>query len=146
MTEPAWTPRSLPDPPPRAGRGGARGWALALLGCLPIGVVAAFWTRALPTTVRTEAELAAVGFGWPFTWTTQDQTRYSPQSFPMTAEYVGPKSMADPLTTHVEWAWFAADCAVLWAAACAILTLVSWILRKNGAAPRSDRGARGGQR
>lgn len=148
MTKPAWIPPDSPlvdsplaDPPAVTrsersvqrglnGRGrGLRSWVLAILGCLPIGVVVAFWLRALPVTVRSDAELASVGFGWPLAWTVQDHTRYAPQQFPMTAEYLGPKGMADPLATQVDWSAFALNCLFFWVVACGALMLVAWIMR-----------------
>lgn len=117
----------------RAGRThdstGLRGWVWPLLWLLPLGAAIALWLRALPRTVHSEAELAEVGFGWPFPWTVQDQSRYSPQSFPMNAEYVGPRGMAEPLITHIDWMLFAADTLILWAAASALLALVLRLLR-----------------
>lgn len=88
----------------------------------------------LPAEVRSEAELGSVGFGWPLAWMMQDQSRYAPQHFPMAAEYVGARGMAEPLTTRVDWAMFAVDTALLWGAACAIMLLAMRILRRAHAA------------
>lgn len=128
MTEPAWTPRALPVPETRA-PSRWRGWVLPILGCLPISLAAMLCLLELPTEVRSEADLASVGFGWPFAWMVQDQSRYASQHFPMTAEYVGARGMVDPLTTQVDWAAFAADTAILWVAACAVLGLALRILQ-----------------
>lgn len=114
---------------------------LPLLGCLPLGVVAAFWLRSLPVTVRSEAELAAVGFGWPLAWTVQDQRRYAPQQFPTTVEYVGPKGLADPLVTSVDWVPFAVNSALLWAVACAALVLVAVVRARGRRVRRADASA-----
>lgn len=98
------------------------------------------WLLKLPTEVRSEAELGSVGFGWPIAWLTQDQSRYAPQQFPMAAEYVGAKGMTDPLPTHVDWAVFTFDTAVLWGVACAVMLLAIRLLR-GAHAGRVRRGA-----
>ena len=79
-------------------------WAWMLAGMLPFAAGLTLVLRNVPRTVHTAAELARVGFGWPIPWTTQDQTRYAPQSMPAALEYVGGKSVVDPPPTHENWA------------------------------------------
>ncbi|MFC9561586.1 hypothetical protein [Agromyces sp. NPDC056965] len=101
-----------------------RSWFWMLACMLPLAAGLTLVLRNVPRTVHTAAELAHVGFGWPIPWTTQDLTRYAPQSMPAALEYVGGKSVVDPPPTHESWGLFAADTLIIWAAVSLLIVAV----------------------
>lgn len=118
---------AYPEPPRRRGR--VRSWLLPLLGLMPFGAGLALWLRTLPTTIDSAAQLTRVEFGWPLVWTTQDLTRYAPQRYPASMDYIGGKYVVDPPPSVENWWLFAADAVILGACAFLVFALVVRLLR-----------------
>lgn len=116
-------------PAPARRRGRVRSWLLPLLGLMPFGAGLALWLRTLPTTIDSAAQLTRVEFGWPLVWTTQDLTRYAPQRYPASMDYIGGKYVVDPPPSVENWWLFAADAGILGACAFLVLALVVRLLR-----------------
>ncbi len=127
--------------PARRGRGRLRSWVLPLLGLMPFGAGLALWLRTLPTTIDSAVQLTRVEFGWPLPWTVQDLTRYAPQRYPASMDYIGGKYVVDPPPSTENWWLFAADAGILGACAFLVLALVVRLLRPV----LLGRGLRGGR-
>ncbi|GAA1786538.1 hypothetical protein [Leucobacter iarius] len=96
---------------------------------MPFGAGLALWLRTLPTTIDSAAQLTRVEFGWPLVWTTQDLTRYAPQRYPASMDYIGGKYVVDPPPSVEDWWLFAADAVILGACAFLVFALVVRLLR-----------------
>ncbi|UOQ57888.1 hypothetical protein MUN78_03355 [Leucobacter allii] len=109
----------------RGRNGRAGGWIWMLLAFLPLAAgLALTFRQMLPATVSSAAELARVGFGWPFAWTVQDHRGIaSPAEYPAALRYLGERRGAavSAPTTEVHWGLFALDTVLLWAAVAALL-------------------------
>ena len=118
---------AFPEPPRRRGR--VRSWLLPLLGLMPFGAGLALWLRTFPSTIDSAAQLTRVEFGWPLVWTTQDLTRYAPQHYPASMDYIGGKYVVDPPPSVENWWLFAANAVILGVCAFLVLALVLRLLR-----------------
>ena len=118
---------AFPEPPRRRGR--VRSWLLPLLGLMPFGAGLALWLRTFPSTIDSTAQLTRVEFGWPLVWTTQDLTRYAPQHYPASMDYIGGKYVVDVPPTAENWWLFAVNAVILGVCAFLVFVLVVRLLR-----------------
>ena len=81
---------------------------------LPLSaLVASYVLLASRATAFSEAELAQMRFGWPFTVVEQDLSRYMSSDFPVTMEFHWQRNWSDPIATHYDLLAFAMNTLLL---------------------------------
>ena len=98
---------------------------VGLLGAMVVGCVVGWWISiAQRVEVRSEAELASVRFGFPFSWITQDHSASAYARYPQdVALRLDGRSGLEPLPTDYDWMAFIGD-ALVWGALAWVLLMV----------------------
>lgn len=110
-------------------------WLACAMATLPIAIIANWvLSNLMSAQVESKSALFQVPFGWPYPWIWQDQSRYEPIAYPMSAKVSWNK--VDPLPTEYDWLVFAADSVIIWLLlSCILWGLISLLssktLRKN---------------
>lgn len=112
------------------------GLVKAYLVMLPVSAFAACYALlASRDTAYTQAELANMQFGWPFTVVTQDLSRYQPVSFPSTMEFQWRRNWSEPIATSYDVLGFVLNTLILGVAVTAcffgIISLVNTLKKRK---------------
>lgn len=122
------------DPEPERTRKprGFAAWLRTYCYLLPLAALVNFYALvASQGTARSSADLAHVGFGWPFDWVEQDLSRYEPIAYPETFDFNFTRAWHDPIATHYDWLMFAANTLILGVGVTAVFALLVALLRRT---------------
>lgn len=113
-------------------------WLRIYLYLLPLAALVTYYALVASTgVVRTSADLAHVGFGWPFDWVKQDLSRYEPIAYPESIDYNFTRAWHDPIETHYDWVMFAVNTLILGVGVVIVFAILVALLNRTRTSKKS---------